>query len=131
MLHQIKAQQFYTDLVLSSLSTVLIPTKIVEFKDFSRLLSDFPVLFKADLIFKAFQESPLNSSTFQACENTVQNQEDLNCNRHDKYLKSTYMRYLKCDQVTRIPPLLQKWHVLTKPKMAYFYVQKAALEAVG
>ena len=30
--------------------------KIVEFKDFSRLLSDFPVLFKADLIFK----DPLN-----------------------------------------------------------------------
>ena len=28
--------------------------KIVEFKDFSRLLSDFPVLFKADLIFKDF-----------------------------------------------------------------------------
>ena len=28
--------------------------KIVEFKDFSRLLSDFPVLFKADLILKDF-----------------------------------------------------------------------------
>ena len=40
-----------------------------EFKDFSRPLSDFPVLFKADL---TFQESPLNSSTFQACENHVQ-----------------------------------------------------------
>ena len=39
--------------------------KKVEFKDFSRLLSDFPVLFKADLIFK----DPLNSSTFQACAN--------------------------------------------------------------
>ena len=36
-----------------SLSTVLSPTeKKVDFKDFSRLLSDFPVLFKADLIFK-------------------------------------------------------------------------------
>ena len=45
MLHQIKAQQFYTDLSLQ---------KIVEFKDFSRLLSDFPVLFKADLIFNDF-----------------------------------------------------------------------------
>ena len=28
--------------------------EIVELKDFSRLLSDFPVLFKADLIFKDF-----------------------------------------------------------------------------
>ena len=37
-----------------------------EFNDFSRLLYDFPVLFKAYLIFKDFQESPLNSSTFQA-----------------------------------------------------------------
>ena len=27
---------------------------IVEFKDFSRLLSDFPVLFQTDLIFKDF-----------------------------------------------------------------------------
>ena len=52
MLHQIKAQQFYTDLDLQ---------KIVEFKDFSRLLCDFPVLLKADLM--------LNSSTFQACAN--------------------------------------------------------------
>ena len=49
-----------------SLSTVLSLQKIVVFKDFSKLLSDFPVLFKADLIFKDFQESPLNSSTFQA-----------------------------------------------------------------
>ena len=45
--------------------------KIVEFKDFSRLLSDFPVLFEADLIFKNFQDSPLNSSTCQACVNHV------------------------------------------------------------
>ena len=48
--------------------------KIVEFKEFSRLLSGFPVLFKADLIFKDFSRkalSPLNSSTFQACVNPV------------------------------------------------------------
>ena len=32
--------------------------KIVEFNDFSRLLSDFPVLFKADLIFKDFSRKP-------------------------------------------------------------------------
>ena len=58
----IKAQQFYTDLGLYQL-------KIVEFKDFSRLLSYFPVFFKADL--RTFKESPLNSSTFQACVNPV------------------------------------------------------------
>ena len=46
-----------------SLSTVL--QKIVELKDFSKLFSDFPVLFKADLIFKDFQESPLNSVLFK------------------------------------------------------------------
>ena len=39
------AQQFYTDLGLQ---------KIVEFKDFSRLLSDFPVLFKTDFFFDDF-----------------------------------------------------------------------------
>ena len=53
MLHQIKAQQFYNDLGLYQLCQVL--QKIVGFKDFSRLLGDFPVLFKADLIFKDFQ----------------------------------------------------------------------------
>ena len=46
---------------------MLSPTE-KEFKDFSWLLSDFQVLFKADLIFKDFQETPLNSSTFQACK---------------------------------------------------------------
>ena len=46
---------------------MLIPTEIEEFKDFSR--RDFPVLFKANLILKDFQESSLNSSTFQACVN--------------------------------------------------------------
>ena len=38
MLHQIKAQQFYTDSGL--LSTVLSPTEIVEFNDFLRVFSD-------------------------------------------------------------------------------------------
>ena len=32
----------------------LVLQKLEEFKDFSRLLSDFPVLFEADLIFKDF-----------------------------------------------------------------------------
>ena len=43
MLHQIKAQQFYTDLGLYQHQVL---QKIVEFKDFSRLLGDFPVVFK-------------------------------------------------------------------------------------
>ena len=34
------------------------PTEKVEFNDFSRPLSDFPVLFKADLIFKYFSSKP-------------------------------------------------------------------------
>ena len=44
--------QFYNDLGIYQLCEVL--QKIVEFKDFSRLLSDFPVLLKADLIFNDF-----------------------------------------------------------------------------
>ena len=57
-----KDTTFYTDLGL--LSTVLSLQKIVEFKDFSRILSDFPVCFTTNF---NFQESPLYSSTFQAC----------------------------------------------------------------
>ena len=67
MLHQIKAQQFYTDLGLYQQCQVL--QKIVEFKDFSRLLSDFPVLFKADLIFKDFSRKPPKFKYFSSlCE---------------------------------------------------------------
>ena len=64
---QIKAQQCYTD--LDSYQQCIVLQKIVEFKDFSRPLSNFPVLFKADLIFKDFSSIPPNSSTFQACGN--------------------------------------------------------------
>ena len=56
MLHQIKAQHFYTDFGLYQQCKVL--QNIVEFKVFSRFLSDFPVLFKADLIFKYFSRKP-------------------------------------------------------------------------
>ena len=56
MLHQIKAQQFYNNLGLYQLCSGL--QKIEEFKDFSRPFSDFPVLFKADLIFKDFSRKP-------------------------------------------------------------------------
>ena len=34
-------------------------------------LSDFQVLFKVNVIFKDFQDSPVYSSTFQACANPV------------------------------------------------------------
>ena len=70
MLHQIKAQQFYTDFGLYQLCYAL--QKIVEFKDFSRLLSDFPVLFKADLIFKNFSRKPSKFKYFSSlCEPCV------------------------------------------------------------
>ena len=52
MLHQIKAQKFYTDLDLNQ--QCLVQQKIVEFKLFSRLLSDCPIVFKAYSIFKDF-----------------------------------------------------------------------------
>ena len=52
MLHQKKAQQFYTDLDLYQQCYVL--QKKEAFKDFSRHLCDSPVLFKAYLIFKDF-----------------------------------------------------------------------------
>ena len=58
MLQQIKAQQFYTDLVLY---------KIVEFKDFSRLLSDFLVYFKADLIFHVLFKKALYIQVLFKC----------------------------------------------------------------
>ena len=65
MLHQIKAPQFYTDLGLCK--TVLNPLANGKFKDFSRPLSVFQVLYKAN--FQA--NSPVYSSTFQACANPV------------------------------------------------------------
>ena len=64
-MHKIKAQQFYTDFSLYQQCLVL--QKLAEFKDILRLLSDFPVLFKAHLI----QARSQNSSTFQACVNPV------------------------------------------------------------
>ena len=73
-----KAQQFYTDLGLCQQCFVL--HKIVEFKDFSRLLSDFPVLFMADLIFKDFSRKPSKFKYFSSlCEpcNAMYNDTDL------------------------------------------------------
>ena len=51
---------------------MLSPTEIVEFKNFSRLLSDFPVLFKADLNFKDFSRKPSKFKYFQACGNLLE-----------------------------------------------------------
>ena len=42
-----------------------------KFNDFSRPLSVFQVLFKANLIFMDFARHPVYSSTFQACANPV------------------------------------------------------------
>ena len=42
---------------------------MAKFKDFSRTLSALQVLFKANLIFKDFQDSHVYSSSFQACGN--------------------------------------------------------------
>ena len=69
LLHQIKAKQFYTDLGLYQRCLVL---QKIEFKDFSRLLSDFPVLFNTDLIFKDFSRKPSKSNYFSSlCEPCV------------------------------------------------------------
>ena len=52
MLHQINAPQFYTDLGLQKQCWILL--QMVKFKDFSRPLSVFQVLFKANFIFEDF-----------------------------------------------------------------------------
>ena len=60
-------QPFYTDLGLYQQCLVL--QKLVEIEDFSRLLSDFPVLFKADLIFKDFSREASKFKYFSSlCE---------------------------------------------------------------
>ena len=64
LLHQIKAQQFYTDSDLYQQCWVL--QKIEEFKDLSRPLSDFPVLFKADFIFNDFSRKPSQFKCFSS-----------------------------------------------------------------
>ena len=56
--------------LFKSPSTVLSPTENSKIQGLFKLLGDFPVLFKADLFLRTFQESPLNSSTFQACANS-------------------------------------------------------------
>ena len=67
MLHQIKAPHSYTDLSLQKKCSVLL--HMVKFKDFSRPLSVFQVLFKANFISRTFQDSTVYSRTLQACVN--------------------------------------------------------------
>ena len=71
MLHQINAQQFYTDLDtdLDLYQQRYVLQKIEEFKDFSRHLSDFQLLFKTCFIFKDFSRKPSKFKYFSSlCE---------------------------------------------------------------
>ena len=49
--------------------TVLNPPVNGHIQGLFKAFECFPVLFKANLIFKDFQDSPVYSSTFQACAN--------------------------------------------------------------
>ena len=44
---------------------------MVKFKDFLMPLSVFQVLFKANFVSRTFQDSPVYSSTLQACANPL------------------------------------------------------------
>ena len=50
---------------------------MVKFKDFPMPLSVFQVISKANLFSMTFQDSPVNSSTFQACANPGFKQETM------------------------------------------------------
>ena len=67
ILHQIKAPQFYTDLGLQK--TVLNLLANGKIQGLFKAFECFQVLFKANSIFKDFQDSPVYPSTFQTCEN--------------------------------------------------------------
>ena len=64
MLHQIKAQQFYTDLGL--LLTVLSPTENSRIQGLFKAFELFSSLFKADLIFKDFSRKPSKFKYFSS-----------------------------------------------------------------
>ena len=54
---------------------MLSPTKIVNFKDFTRLLSDFPVLFMVDVFLKDFSRKPSKFKYFSSlCEHCIRPQ---------------------------------------------------------
>ena len=66
MLHQIKAPQFYTD--LGSPQTVLNPTINGKIQGLFNAFECFSSTFQGKF---NFQDSPVYSSTFQACANPV------------------------------------------------------------
>ena len=67
--------------------------------DFSRFLSDFPVLFKADVIFKDFSRNPSKFKYFQACANP-----ELKSSRIFPYLQNLkadnapHIKIIMCEQ---------------------------------
>ena len=67
MLHQIKAPQFYTDLGLQK--TVLNPLANVKIQGLFKVFECFQVLSRQILFSRTNQDSPVYSSTFQACSN--------------------------------------------------------------
>ena len=67
MLHQIKAQQFYTDLGL--LSTVLSPTENSRIQGLFKAFGIFFSTFLSRFNFQGLFKSPVYSCTFQACAN--------------------------------------------------------------
>ena len=68
---------------------------MVKLKDFSRPLSVFQVLFKANLIFKDFQDSPVYSRSFQACENPVSRVGPVN---EREYCKKNSLQEILCKE---------------------------------
>ena len=58
-------------LIQASKKTVLILLQMVKFKDFSRPLSVFQVLYQANFIFKDFSRQSCIFKYFQACANPV------------------------------------------------------------
>ena len=83
MLHQIKAPQFYTDLrlqktVLNLLANGKIPGL---FKAFECFFKYFSMQF---LFSRTFQDSPVYSSTFQACVNPT----TYSINMHGKFYQN-------------------------------------------
>ena len=83
---------------------------MVKFKDFSGLLSDFPVLFKA-----YFQESPLNSSTFQAFANPVTLYHLSHCIPHDSLLTPSISMHHKHSTIKEMQCTVLKIAVIQIP----------------
>ena len=86
---------------------------MVKFKDFSRPLSLFQVLFKAYLFSRTFQDSLVYSSTFQACANPVLTAEFLKWNILDDHLDcSTWIKSIISRGKQNNSPLGAVWQCL-------------------